>query len=228
MNEAAVASLSELVKVIAKVEEIDEVTVGFYARSAREAGLVSKKGRGRGAAQMTVTDAANLLIGVNASKLAKDVGEVIPVYRTLHLDWTSAGEIHRRQLRNLVDSNSCFGEHLEHLINLARPTGGGRSDLADALASSVRKADEAFAQRRDVPFPPPGLELQFIRPSAEASVTLVSPRISEKRTDVDLYQIAISIYRPEGYTVDSNKPERQESIIITQRTIFAVAQCLFS
>src|SRR3712207_5689305 len=105
MDEAAVALLSDLVKTIARVEELDAVTVGFYARSAREAGLVSKKGRGRGAAQMSATDAANLLIGVNASKLAKDVGDIVPQYRALKLDWTNASSLKRRRLRELIASD---------------------------------------------------------------------------------------------------------------------------
>jgi len=228
MEEVVVALLSQLVKAIAKVEELDEVQVSFYARNAREAGLITQRGRGRGAAHMAVTDAANLLIGVNASKLAIDVGDVIPRYRELYLNGSNADDVKRRQLRNLITFDASFGEYLEHLINLARPTHNGRSELDDTLALSVRKADEAFARRRGVSFPPPQLEIQFIRPSTEVCVMLLSPRVSENKTVVDLYELARSIYRPGEYNVGLVKPERQESTIITQRTISAVAQCLFS
>jgi hypothetical protein len=43
-----VALLSELVRVVAKVEGLEEVSVGIYARAAREARLISQKGRGPG------------------------------------------------------------------------------------------------------------------------------------------------------------------------------------
>jgi hypothetical protein len=80
-----VALLSDLVNAVAAVEGLDQVSVGIIARAAREAGLISQKGRGRGAAQMHTRDAANLLIAVNGSSLAKDVRDKVPLLRGLKL-----------------------------------------------------------------------------------------------------------------------------------------------
>ena len=67
---SAVALLSDLVKVVAAVQGMEGVSVGIFARAAREAGFINIRGRGRGAAHMSTRDAANLLIAVNGS-LAK-------------------------------------------------------------------------------------------------------------------------------------------------------------
>ena len=76
------ALLSDLVRVVAKVEGLEEVSVGIFARHAREAGLISQGGRGRSAAQMTVRDAANLLIAVNGCSLAKNVPQAVQALRS--------------------------------------------------------------------------------------------------------------------------------------------------
>ncbi|WP_162560734.1 hypothetical protein [Methylobacterium durans] len=68
---------------VAKVEGLEENFVSVYARAAREAGLISHHGRGRNAARMTPIDAANLLIAVNASSLAKNVPKTIQKYSEL-------------------------------------------------------------------------------------------------------------------------------------------------
>lgn len=79
------ASIAELVRVVASAEGFEENFVSVYARSAREAGFISHHGRGRNAARMTPIDAAHLLIAVNASPLAKEVPETITNFRCLRL-----------------------------------------------------------------------------------------------------------------------------------------------
>src|SRR4051812_662375 len=119
----ALALLSELVRAVARVEGIDEVTVGIFAQAAREAGVISQKGRGRGAAHMTAEDAANLLIAANGSPLAKNVRATVPAFRSLPLAETNAAWAipeHKRKLRALLIPSrmSSFGEWLEHAIEL--------------------------------------------------------------------------------------------------------------
>ena len=58
------ATLSNLVSALAQVTGLPEATVFAYGRFAREAGLISQAGRGLGGAQMTATDATNLLFAV--------------------------------------------------------------------------------------------------------------------------------------------------------------------
>jgi hypothetical protein len=77
------ATLSDLVSVLAKTTGLPPATVFAYGRFAREAGLISQKGHGRGAAQMTPTDAANLLIAVAGTGVAKEAGAAIKAFRSL-------------------------------------------------------------------------------------------------------------------------------------------------
>jgi hypothetical protein len=77
------ATLSELVDTIAAVEGIDPATVTLIARHVREAGLISTGGRGPSAAAMGLSDAANLLIGVNATTTAAESARTVSAYREL-------------------------------------------------------------------------------------------------------------------------------------------------
>ena len=81
------ATLSDLVSVVAGVTGLPEATVFAYGRFAREAGLISQGGRGRGGAQMTATDATNLLLAVCGTRVTRDAGKGIAALRPL------AGEI---------------------------------------------------------------------------------------------------------------------------------------
>ena len=62
--------LTDLVSVIADVLDLPYKTVLQYSRHLREAGLLSQKGRGRGAAHVTPRDGAILLLGVTGSTTA--------------------------------------------------------------------------------------------------------------------------------------------------------------
>jgi hypothetical protein len=84
------ATLSELVDAIADVEGIDPATVTLIARYIREAGLISTGGRGPSAAAMDLADAANLLIGVNATTTAAESARTVAAYRELEARELSA------------------------------------------------------------------------------------------------------------------------------------------
>jgi hypothetical protein len=77
------ARLSELVETIARVEGMDLATVRLIARNLREAGLITTSGRGPSAAKMTLADASNLLIAVNASDRVQKTGQTVRTYRRL-------------------------------------------------------------------------------------------------------------------------------------------------
>src|ERR1700687_3500599 len=109
------ALLSELVTAVAQAEGMEEVTVGVFARHAREAGLISQAGRGRGAARMTVRDAANLIIAVNACALAKYVRYGVEDFRSL----TSTGvkdAAFPEPIGKIFASRIQVGEALEILV----------------------------------------------------------------------------------------------------------------
>lgn len=65
------ATLENLVATIAEVQGIGAERVRAIARAVREAGLIAKHGRGTSAAEMSETDAANLLIAVNVADTAR-------------------------------------------------------------------------------------------------------------------------------------------------------------
>jgi hypothetical protein len=77
------ATLSDLVTALSGVTGLPEATVFAYGRFARQAGLISQKGRGRSAASMSVTDATNLLIAVCATDVTREAGAAIKTFRSL-------------------------------------------------------------------------------------------------------------------------------------------------
>jgi hypothetical protein len=77
------ATLSDLVTALSGVTGLPEATVFAYGRFARQAGLISQKGRGRSAASMSVTDATNLLIAVCATDVTREAGAAIDTFRSL-------------------------------------------------------------------------------------------------------------------------------------------------
>lgn len=82
-NEASVATLSDLVNALSNVTGLPEATVFAYGRFAREAGLIAQKGRGRGAAIMQASDAANLLIGIGGTDVTREAARAIRTYRPM-------------------------------------------------------------------------------------------------------------------------------------------------
>src|SRR5215471_16707790 len=77
------ATLSDLVTALAGVTGLPESMVFAYGRFARQAGLISQKGRGRSAAAMTLTDAVNLLIAVAATGVTREAGSAVESFRSL-------------------------------------------------------------------------------------------------------------------------------------------------
>jgi hypothetical protein len=77
------AALSDLVTAIAGVTGLPEATVFAYGRFARQAGLISQKGRGHSAASMSLTDATNLLLAVAATGVTREAGTAIETFRSL-------------------------------------------------------------------------------------------------------------------------------------------------
>jgi hypothetical protein len=102
------ARLEELVETVAEQEGMDPATVRLIARNVREAGLITTGGRGTSAGQMTFGDAANLLIGVNASVNAREAPETVRKYRRM-----------RPACRN---QSGDFGKALEKLIEALATT----------------------------------------------------------------------------------------------------------
>lgn len=71
------ATPGELIKAVSAVLGIPEATATTYYRSLREAGLVTRGGRGPSAPNMTPRDAAQLLIAAGGSRAEKETAEKI-------------------------------------------------------------------------------------------------------------------------------------------------------
>jgi hypothetical protein len=107
-GQGKMATLSELVNTIAAVEGIEPATVNLIARYVREAGLISTGGRGSSAAAMGLTDAANLLIGVNATTTATESARTVSACRGL--------EAWARSNRRPAMQYGTLGEAIEQLL----------------------------------------------------------------------------------------------------------------
>jgi hypothetical protein len=125
------ATLSDLVTAVAGVIGLPEATVFAYGRFARQAGLISQKGRGRSAASMSVADATNLLIAVCATGVTREAGAAIKTFRSLgrgrFYDFSGLSDAIVPWLEPLgikalgpgehaVELRANFGRFLEHLI----------------------------------------------------------------------------------------------------------------
>ena len=130
------ALLSDLVADLAQVSFLPEATVFAYGRFAREAGHISQKGRGRGAASMSVRDAANLLIAVAGTAVTREAGTAIDTFRGLKGEFFAApdqaslqvikwlkplGWEVRRDRHGALDGKQKgdFGDFLEYMIQMA-------------------------------------------------------------------------------------------------------------
>lgn len=82
------ALISDIVKEASLSSKMDEATVTNIARNLRENGLLSQKGRGRGAAKATSLDAARLYIALMANlkvgtsaEVVNDIGRSVCTYQ---------------------------------------------------------------------------------------------------------------------------------------------------
>jgi hypothetical protein len=207
------ATISELAGTIARAEGIDPSTVALIARYLREAGLIQKKGRGPSAARMVVSDAANLLIAVNASTTAVEANEVVPAYRELKPD----NEGRRSKL------NGTFGEALELLIEAAIT---GKLPDPFLSASVHRDVLNAFEQGKVE------ISIEFERPDPKARIT-IQPAVP-KYTPSPGYAIApkhdfgLDFSAMSGRVGQRQKKigDRKDHTEIGHLTIFSIAKVL--
>ncbi|OKO92174.1 hypothetical protein AC629_01180 [Bradyrhizobium sp. NAS80.1] len=192
------ATLSELVAAIAAVEGVDAERVTAIARAVREDGLIQTSGRGTSAAQMSETDAANLLIAANTADTARTAPAAVKKYRTL--------QAKRR--------SSQFGNELEELISAAK-----RECLADHLTKMVAlfgTPDHRFGKSTYTKMEY-GFEIEFEKPVPSVRVHIwVS--IDRQGDRFEFTDRRLPTTKTTG--------DRRERTTITQRTILAVANVL--
>lgn len=196
------ATLSQLVDVVAAVEGIDPERVTAIARAVREAGLVTTGGRGPSAAQMTERDAANLLIAVNTADIARNAPEIVGRYRALE----------SRKKKRTVD----FGNHFEQAILAAR-----NSDIPEFILNSVRDfgSSRNFLGRRALPLDHYRLRIEFEKPEPSVLIQIetFAPFFSMNH---------ISFRGAQRARNKSDQGDRKERTVISHRTLIEVGQAL--
>ena len=117
------ALISEVVTELHVMSGIEERSIALIARHLREAGLLSQKGRGRGAAHATPLDAARLCIALMVNGKLKDAPQAVVDFGQLRCSAIEVFEQHRYaglDLQSLcgVGAEHCFEEGFAGLIGI--------------------------------------------------------------------------------------------------------------
>jgi hypothetical protein len=110
------AKLPTLIAKLAPLDGRSMETVAHVARVIRERGLMTTTKRGVGAAEMTVRDAANLLIALNGAQVPKDAPDAVEHYRSFSRVSRHASQPEYPELMHQAFNASTFGDALEKLI----------------------------------------------------------------------------------------------------------------
>ncbi len=217
------ATLSELADAVAAVEGIDPATVALIARYIREAGLISTGGRGPSAATMTLTDAANLLIGVNATTTAAEAARIVPTYRELeaHHVWLPADPADPAD-GSLIKYGT-LGEAIEQLIYA---TTVGRLPKMFLNQEMPYVLQEAFDEQNA------RVALTFSKSEASASAVITPTEFDDQTQTVvvseGLTRIILTFLPPKVRGPPRKKknrtPDRIETTTIGYRTLSAVGK----
>jgi hypothetical protein len=206
-----VATFNDLVKAIAETEGMDRMTVRGIGIKVREAGMISKSGRGPSAAQMTAKDAAALLIGVNGTDLAKDAAGAVRAFCDLRLRFDYTMPENPKEWDELRDDN----DPVERALKYDTP-------FSDTLVALVA----AFIPGQDhrIYFDPKvKIEITFERPVYSAAVNIYWTAPNEGAQDDVL---TAARFRCSASGVLADGPDRRDTTIISERTLKAVGQIL--
>lgn len=213
------AVISDLVRVIAEIEGLEENFVSVYARAAREAGFITHQGRGRNAARMVARDAANLLISVNASSLAKYVPETIVEYSKLVRKHDQEHLLNIRVGDRLGKKGISFVEALSFLVDCDE---NGRPN-ADRILEEAR--DPKF--QRLEPNLRSSIRVKFEGPQPSAKITVKSLKEEQPnrppgfRTNADFWY-----FRDHSQRLNIKTGDRIVSTSISANTLLAIAELL--
>lgn len=213
------ASVGDLVKAIAKIEDIDPAQVGRVARYLREADLISMKGRGESAAVMRIADAVNLLIGVNASRIGTAAAETVQKYRRLEV----------RELRSKLDPRlpagvlGRFGSALESVLS-AYVSGLWPDQIAGHEISPEGQLQFEDGELR--------VQITFQRPMPAASIRIGVTPDADLGDELETYLVEaigptlLMNFYERSHLKHYKSLGRVERTTIDQRTLLAVAECL--
>jgi len=216
------ATLSKLVETVAQVEGMDPATVALFARTVREAGLIRTGGRGLSAAKMTVADAANLLIAVNASLSVREAARTVGRYRILKAYYYQPHSASQYGWIRLQDVS--FGYALEELLKICAAEAWPDTLLTVPLTETVLEAMSNSDFEVTVSFnkPVPLVELRIfpsklvLAESADMSFSFHKPFRDSNDDALQGGKLYRRVY----------PHDRQETTEIGLRTIYAVSKLL--
>jgi len=116
-----VATPGELVKTVSTALDLPEVTVSIYYRNLREAGLVTKGGRGPSAPSLTYLDASRLVISLMGTDTAIHAAREAKRYGRLpltHLDKPAGDDVYPGFSSELF-SRLNFESAVEYVLEIA-------------------------------------------------------------------------------------------------------------
>lgn len=125
------AKLSDLIPTLAQVLPMPEQTVAMYARHLREARLLSTGGRGPGAAKMTATDCARLLIAIMAADQVKDA------VRAVELFWPLPQEEIVTKVGLPEDQREDWAPLPMPLLDIMMPDGAEEQSFGETVAALI-------------------------------------------------------------------------------------------
>lgn len=111
------ATLPNLVEAIACCDGRDRSTLDQFARVIREAGYVQTGKRGRGAADMTPSDAVSLLLGMNGADTPSGGPEAVRRFRSLRTGTVKIAETCDVPALTAIKDTQNFGQALEVLVS---------------------------------------------------------------------------------------------------------------
>lgn len=185
--------LPGLVGALAECDERERATLDHVARVIREAGLIPTTKRGSGAADMTLTAAANLLIAANTGGIPKAAAMTVIQYRTLVPRNTGQPDP-KDGIYARINAARDFGQALEFLIEGAPKLlrtftdymdvtyGGQQSDALYKFKTEMLNYGKFASVEVTFAGPTPYASIRIITPYAEVPV----PYQREFMVDVDL------------------------------------------
>ncbi|GAK34603.1 hypothetical protein AQ1_02502 [alpha proteobacterium Q-1] len=136
--------ISSVVKELSEMSKIEETSVATYARALREAGLLSQKGRGRGAAHATPLDAARLLIALMVGGKVKDSPQAVRDFGKMRC----TEHLHNKEM-NWKDTSLQFlcgvpNEHIYEEAIAAIIEGFGVREFQEKLKAETEKTKSPY------------------------------------------------------------------------------------
>lgn len=208
------ATSGELIDATSRVLGIPRATVETYYRSLREAGLVTKGGRGPSAAKMTPRDAAHLLVACGGARFEREAAaSVVQDYLRLQSSH-AARRLHEEEYYTELDGGwwTLPEDPVPQLISL-----GKNHNFADAITALM---DAVIL--RELPFTNSYMiEIRFHGPVPAGSISLDFTDENYRRNSEE-----VAYHLPEGSREYDEAGDLKIERAITWKTIVAISDLL--